>query len=124
MRVHIDHRRVGFWDIFADAGLPGDVNVVILKRGEVCGWHKHQRQTDRFFVVDGTVRFGMAADAGTCTMLDRTNADGVLVVPPGMWHGYMALEDDAIVLQFNDQHYTPDDEAILSWRAFGAWHDE
>ena len=34
----------------------------------------------------------------------------VIEIPPGIYHGYKALQPESIILYYLDQKYTPDDE--------------
>lgn len=106
MRVHADHRRTAWCDLFPT--LPGDLNVFSIKKGQATYWHRHQHQTDRFFVARGAVRFqwwngdsryGMTLYPG----------DEPVTIPAGYWHGYKALEPSLVVM-YLDQKFSPADE--------------
>lgn len=107
MIVSSDDRRLAFFDIF---DTPGQVNIVHLHPGSICAWHRHQKQTDYYFCVSGTVKVGIFDGNwdGRFYVLDPRTPT-VLTVPPGMWHGYKAL-GPATLLQYLDQKYSPDDE--------------
>lgn len=107
MRVHRDDRRDAYCDVFAGAGLPGDVNVFRLHAGAKTFWHRHQRQIDRFFCAAGRVLVRVWRE-GIGWTEDLDIGDSMIVVP-GWWHGYEALEDSILVM-YLDQHYDPADE--------------
>jgi len=110
MNVSLDGRRLGLFDIFADA-TPGQVNLVRLHAGQRCGWHRHQRQTDRYFCVSGVVTVGITDPEGICTWTTlHAYVPLVIVVPPNHWHGYASVGGEAVVLQYLNQKYNPDDE--------------
>ena len=61
-------------------------------------WHKHEKQTDHFCVVRGKVKIGLYDDregsptrGETATVILGGGSDRLLVIPPGVWHGQMAL---------------------------------
>ena len=39
----------------------------------------------------------------------------MLWVPPGFAHGFLALEDDTVVLYKTDEEYSPDDDKAIAW---------
>ena len=109
MRVHGDDRRLFYGDLFDTPH--GDVNVCRVYPGNISGWHRHQYQTDRFFVVTGKLKFGLRHDSGTEWFCLDAHHPAVLVIPPGTWHGYANLwSDDAIYVMWADQKYTGADE--------------
>ena len=110
VNISSDDRRLGFFNIFGEA-TPGQVNVVRLRLGAVCAWHRHTKQTDHYFCVSGAVKVGMvdAQDTVSWFVLDERNPATVTVLP-GTWHGYTALSHDAVLLQYLDQKYDASDE--------------
>lgn len=105
--MHSDERRDAYCDIFAGAGLPGDINVFRLHAGAKTFWHRHQRQVDRFFCVMG--RIHVRAYQNGDWQISGLAAGHSVLIPPGWWHGYEALEDSILVM-YLDQHYDPSDE--------------
>ena len=115
MRVHVDERRAAYCALFDEAGLPGDINVFKINKGAITCWHRHQKQTDRFFVVKGRILFQHfkygQEDRESEMLTDRGDPiwDAPCRIPPGYWHGYEALED-SILIMYLDQKYDPSDE--------------
>jgi quercetin dioxygenase-like cupin family protein len=109
VRVHHDRRRKAYCDVFA--GLPGDCNVFLLEAHQPSGWHRHQRQTDQFFVARGTVVFGSWVD-GEPPHYATIHAGDSFSVTPGIWHGYEARTESVLVM-YLDQKYDPTDEAAI-----------
>ena len=126
MNVHVDDRRLFYGNIFPDAGLAGDLNVVVLQPGALIAWHRHQHQTDYLFCVKGSVKVGMH---GTVTAKNQQGEilgvthlapfftilherhNEVCTIEPDTWHGYMNLSDgESILLSYNTQHFNPEDE--------------
>lgn len=110
MNVSLDARRLGLFDIFAEA-TPGQVNLIRLHAGQRCGWHRHQRQTDRYFCVAGVVTVGVIDPQEVCTWA-TLNAywPQVILVPPNHWHGYTPVGSEATLLQYLDCKYDSTDE--------------
>lgn len=96
MRHHADGRREFWGDIFE---LPnGDLNVVKLKPHVPIAWHRHQRQTDRLFLVSGKLRVGIVGDAPEFFTLMPGQT---LTIPQNRFHGYEAIGRNTVVVQFN-----------------------
>ena len=122
MNISCDDRRLGFFDLFPT---PGQVNVVRLRKGAICAWHQHQKQNDYYFCVSGAVKVGMIRTHDTADgnpageyvewfVLDEHNP-ATVTIPPGNWHGYMALTDGAVLCQYLDQKYdasNPDEQRM------------
>jgi len=104
VRYHADDRRVGYFDIYGNSD--GDVNVVYLKPHVPIGWHRHQHQSDRLFLIQGVLRvkcFTMdyRYDGVEHVLVAKDGKRDVIHIPADTWHGYEALTEDTIVLQFN-----------------------
>ena len=113
MNVHVDDRRLFYGNIFPDAGLAGDLNVVVLQPGALIAWHRHQHQTDYLFCVKGSVKVGVSTDSGSHAEFEvlHERQANPFVIPSGFWHGYMNLSDgESILLSYNTQHFNPEDE--------------
>lgn len=101
----------------------GQAIVTLNRVGVVRAWHWHRRQTDRIVVVSGMARVPLydgREDSPTRGVLKdhllRGDAPTLLVVPPGVLHGYRTVgTTDAIILNFPDRVYdsgAPDEERI------------
>ncbi len=108
-RVHSDHRRSGSYDIIP--GVLGDFNFTKHPAGVIPEeLHMHKNQTDYFAVVRGKVLFRLADENGKEEKFVMTENDHkTLVIPPNVWHGYMALEP-AIMVFYLSHKYDPSDE--------------
>ncbi len=108
-RVHEDHRRSGSYDIFP--GLPGDVCFTRHPAGIVPDeLHMHKKHTDYFTVASGSVKFRLIHEDGTEEKFVLGEKDKkTLVIPPGIWHNYMALEPSLMVF-YTDYKYDTADE--------------
>ena len=139
---HIDDRGYLYEVIHAtDDFLPrfGQTYVVCSPaRGTIRGFHRHERLWDYLCVVHGTGKFVVArhadsdvqaADAAGLpvqpdqieTFVLSERQPSVLIVPPGHWHGWMALEDDTIVVGTGSEVYDRQnpDELRVSPDVFG-----
>ena|ERR1051326_5810784 len=103
VRHHADHRRAFYGDVFGNPD--GDTNVVYLTPHIPVAWHRHQRQHDRLFLISGALRvrvFETKPREGVEHILVAMPGErSVLYIPENHWHGYEALTDDTVVLQFN-----------------------
>ncbi len=114
MRYHRDERRTFHGDIFANPD--GDTNLVYLEPNIPIAWHRHQRQADRLFLVKGVLRVRCWTDDPLIDgvehiLVNTRGAREVLHIPANVWHGYCALVEDTILLQFNGPgKYTGEDE--------------
>lgn len=99
MRFHEDHRRAFWGDIFEFPG--GDINVVKLNPNAVIAWHRHQRQEDRIFCIEGDVLVQTIESDGKCRRWYLSAPDDrTVTIPRNAWHGY-STPHGAILLQFN-----------------------
>ncbi len=80
------------------------------------GWGKHDLQTDRYFVVCGSVRVVLfdgregSESAGEIVQVHFTDGTpGVVKIPPGVWHADQNWGDtEAHVINFPTHPYDPD----------------
>ncbi len=94
----------------------------------VKAWHKHERQTDNFCVIKGKVKIGLYDDregsptrGETATFVLSEDSGMLLQIPPGVWHGQMALGfETSYLLNIPTEPYNRDepDEQRAAWDAF------
>ena len=105
-RLYDDDRARRACDVFGftEGGtveMAGDVNITWAYPGRVVAWHRHQRQTDHWFVIKGHLKVGLLDDSGTHKWVYLGENDRrVLSIPPGVWHGYMVMGDEEAVLMY------------------------
>lgn len=108
-RTHSDHRRSGSYDIIP--GVSGDFNFTKHPAGVIPEeLHMHKKQTDYFAVAQGRVIFRLVYEDGREEKLLMTEDDHkTLIILPGIWHNYMALEPSIMVFYISHK-YDPADE--------------
>lgn len=97
-------------------------------RGTIRAFHKHAELWDWFFISHGSAKFVLKDDrAGSPTfgeMMTVVSSDrkpGLIVVPPGVYHGWMSLEDDTQMISTASHVYNQakPDEVRIPPDAFG-----
>jgi dTDP-4-dehydrorhamnose 3,5-epimerase len=96
-----------FFSKFGQVYLVGDV-----ARGTVRAWHKHRVLWDFFFISHGSAKFALRDDRPESPTFEEVNAfvisernPSLLVVPPGVFHGWMSLEDDTQLISTASEVY-------------------
>jgi len=114
----------------------GQVYISTCYPGVVKAWHAHRRQTDCFCVVKGNAKIGLWDRRPDSPTRGETMAVVIgefnpclVVIPPGVWHGQMALGTEmSILVNIPTEHYDhrdPDElredpftpEARFDWHA-------
>ena len=104
----------------------GQINQVYIVedpvRGTIRAFHRHQKLWDFFYVSHGSAKFALhdgREDSPTCeetnTFVLGDKQRKMLVVPPGVYHGWMSLEDDTQLLSIASHTYNqdnPDEERV------------
>ncbi len=108
-RAHSDNRRSGSYDIIP--GVEGDFNFTKHPAGIIPEeLHMHKKQTDYFAVVQGKVMFRLVTEDGKEEKFIMTEDDHkTLIILPGVWHGYTALEP-LIMVFYLTHKYDSNDE--------------
>jgi dTDP-4-dehydrorhamnose 3,5-epimerase len=121
-RVYDDDRARRTNDVFGTA-TPGDINITWAYPGRIVAWHRHQRQTDHWYVIKGNLKVGLLDDDGNHRWVYLSDSDRrTLSIPPGVWHGYMVLgNEEAILMYYITEQYNQEnpDEERLSVEAAG-----
>ena len=97
-------------------------------RGTIRAFHKHDELWDWFFISHGSAKFMLKddrPDSSTCgemmTIIASARKPRLIVVPPGVYHGWMSLEDDTQMVSTASHTYNrgnPDEVRVPS-DAFG-----
>jgi len=122
-RLFDDDRGRRACDVFGFTGdeslnMGGDINITWAYPGRVVAWHRHQKQSDHWFVIKGFLKVGLLDGRGQVRWVYLGENDRkVLTIPPGVWHGYMVLgEEEAVLMYYITSKYNPEepDEERLS----------
>jgi dTDP-4-dehydrorhamnose 3,5-epimerase len=137
LRTHVDDRGYLF-EIARYVASRGD-HAVVHKFGQVYlvgnpvrntirAFHKHRTLWDFFCISHGSAKFVLVddrEDSPTHKMIARFvlsgRTPGLLVVPPGVYHGWMSLEDDTQMVSIASEPYNPEepDEVRIPPDSFG-----
>ncbi|MBU0495895.1 MAG: dTDP-4-dehydrorhamnose 3,5-epimerase family protein [Chloroflexi bacterium] len=108
---------------FGQVYLVGD-----MVRGIIRAFHKHHELWDWFFISHGSAKFVLRddrADSPTygemMTIIAGERNPRLIVVPPGVYHGWMSLEDDTQMISTASHSYNRanPDEVRIPPDAFG-----
>jgi dTDP-4-dehydrorhamnose 3,5-epimerase len=91
----------------------GQVYVATCRRGVIKAWHAHTKQTDHFYVVKGTAKIGLYDGRENSStfgkymqvILGEEGEDCLLIIPPLVWHGYMALNEMCYLINIPTEVY-------------------
>ena len=91
-------------------------------RNTVRAFHKHDKLWDLFCIVHGSAKFVLKDDrpdsstyGEMMTVVASERRPCLIVVPPGVYHGWMSLEDDTIMVSTASHVYNrekPDEYRI------------
>lgn len=100
-------------------------------RGAIRAFHKHDMLWDLFCIVKGSAKFVFIDDRkGSATkghMQMAVTSDRVpqlIIVPPGVYHGWMSLEDDTLMISTASELYNrekPDEYRIDPYTYGDVW---
>ena len=95
----------------------GRVYITTAHKGVIKAWHEHVKQTDRMAVAAGKVKFGLwdvredSPTYGNMIFAVISPLDPYLmIIPPGVRHGFTCLEEGSIVVNMPDRNYDSSDE--------------
>lgn len=108
---------------FGQVYLVGD-----MKAGTTRAFHKHEKLWDWFFISHGTAKFVLVDDRPESstyghikTVISGSRNPMMVTVPPGVYHGWMALEDDTQLISVASEVYCREnpDEVRIPPESFG-----
>ena len=97
-------------------------------RGTIRAFHKHNELWDWFFISHGSAKFVLRDDRvesptrdEMMTVIASQRKPCLIVVPPGVYHGWMSLEDDTQMVSIASHTYDRQkpDEIRIPMDAFG-----
>jgi dTDP-4-dehydrorhamnose 3,5-epimerase len=91
----------------------GQVYIVgDMARGTIRAFHKHDVLWDWFFISHGSAKFALRDDRPDSPTYEQMETyvitqrnPSLLVVPPGVFHGWMSLEDDTQLISTASEVY-------------------
>lgn len=91
----------------------GQVYIATCYKGVVKAWHMHKVQTDYFYVPFGTSKIGLYDDRPQSktkgkyqmVILGEKGEEALLIIPPRVWHGQMAISDFSGVINVPTEAY-------------------
>ncbi len=129
MDYHEDDRAARLIDIFEN--INGQINVSYINSTQhVVAWHKHNIQIDYWICLKGSIKVGLAEpdENGNYSVRFEYLSDKnfrVIKIPPGVYHGYRALESGSILMYYLSHKYNPEDEIRATIGEFGeSWETE
>ena len=108
---------------FGQVYLVGD-----MVRGTIRAYHKHEELWDWCFISHGSAKFvlkddrsGSPTDGEMMTIVVGARRPRLIVVPPGVYHGWMSLEDDTQMISTASHTYNREqpDEVRIPPDSFG-----
>ena len=128
MKFHEDDRAQRLLNVYTH--LDGQINISYINSVKhIVAWHKHNIQTDYWICLKGSLKVGLAEPSqdGYSVRFEYLSDKNlrVLEIPPGVYHGYKALEPNSILMYHMTEKYNPDDEIREQIGAFGeTWETE
>lgn len=129
LSYHEDDRAQRLFMTFPN--VQGQINVSYVNSKEhVVAWHRHKKQTDYWVCLKGSFKVGLGFEKedGTIEVKWEYLSDKnvrILEIPPGVWHGYKALQNESIMLYSLTEKYSLQDEWKVKPGHFGeTWKTE
>jgi len=97
-------------------------------KGTIRAFHKHKVLWDWFFISHGSAKFVLVDDRENSPTYKEMNTfvvcsrnPSLIVVPPGVYHGWMSLEDDTQMISTASEVYNREnpDEVRIPPDSFG-----
>jgi len=122
LKVNVDDR--GYLMVLGSVGRPDTFNVPVIRevyfvgdfgKGVIRAFHKHDVLIDYFFIGHGAAKFVLVDDRKDSPTYKEINTyiisarnQSILVVPAGVYHGWMSLEDDTQMVSLANVVYNRD----------------
>lgn len=132
LRVHEDDRGYLFEVIHGSDPFMTQFGQVYMVgdrvQNVVRAYHKHKDLHDWFCIVHGSAKFVLIDDRETSDTYRRTDiligsarTPSLIVVPPGIYHGWMSLEPDTLMCSTASHEYNREapDEVRVPADSFG-----
>ena len=108
---------------FGQVYLVGD-----MTKGSIRAYHKHNELWDWFFICHGSAKFVLKDDRKDSstfeemmTIVTGDRSPKLLTIPPGVYHGWISLEDDTQMISIASHTYNHEkpDEIRIPPDSFG-----
>ncbi len=93
----------------------GQIYVTQSLNGVVKAWFRHHEQVDQIAAITGLVKLVLYDDREGSVTKGAVNeiimgelAPRLVLIPPGVWHGFKAIGSDPFLVHINSQPYSPD----------------
>lgn len=90
----------------------GQTYITLTHKGVVKAWYLHKVQIDYIFVIKGVMcltLFDQRAQSATLNMVNEIIIDAndpkIVKIPPGLWHGFKAINEDLMLLHVNSKSF-------------------
>jgi len=113
----------------SDAVFPPIKRVYVVGnfgKGVIRGFHKHFKELKCFFVASGAAKFLLVddrEDGKTYKEIDTyilsPRNPSILVVPTGVYNGWMSLEENTILVGMSSTNFDPADDVRVEPFTFG-----
>ena len=129
LKVNTDDR--GYLIVVGSSGREDSPSIDTIKevyvvgdmvRGTIRAFHKHESLWDCFFISHGSAKFVLVDERTDSVSEGQMNTfvlternPSLLVVPPGVYHGWMSLDDDTQMVSMANEPYNsknPDEKRI------------
>ena len=108
-------------------------------RNTIRAFHRHEKTLDYFHIVQGSAKVVLVANLekmkdqtvrefteGELPKIDKvvlsSSKPQLLIIPPGIWHGWMSLEDNTTLISTASEVYNkdnPDEERLSPYALHG-----
>jgi dTDP-4-dehydrorhamnose 3,5-epimerase len=92
----------------------GQSLVSFIYPNVIKGFHLHKKQTDFSACIKGNVRYVAIKEdeqgIDITTMIIGESNPVLIKIPPGLWHGYMALDGEAVMMHAMDEIFNSNNE--------------
>lgn len=113
LEIHKDDRGYLFEGLRKDDSLfdgkYGQCLISVVYADIIKGLHKHKKQTDYTLCAKGRVLYVVSDEKEVQKFILDENKPVLIKVPPGLWHGYKAIEKEAVLVHIMDRTYDPED---------------
>jgi dTDP-4-dehydrorhamnose 3,5-epimerase-like enzyme len=130
LQVNFDDRGYLF-EIIHNYDIPKFGQVYVVGdpvRGIIRAYHKHEVLWDYFSIIKGSAKFVFSDDRKESKAYKQQEmiilsekSPKMIIVPPGIYHGWMSLEDDTVMISTASEIYNKEkpDEVRIPPDSFG-----